>query len=99
MNVITPWLVCLALLVMLIGVAYVAIKTFKAQKKEIKQLSAQLENQKRVSENLVKHAEELTKVKGEKEEVAQKISEAKTDEEVSEIISGIIRANNNRVRK
>ena len=99
MSPITPWLVCVALLAMLIGVAYVALKISKTQKNEIKRLSAQLESQKRVSENLVKHAQELSKIKGDKEEVAQKISEAKTDEEVNDIISNLIRANNNRVRK
>ena len=99
MSVLVPWLVCVALLVTTISVAYVAVKTSKAQKNEIKRLSAQLESQKRVSEGLVKHAGELSKIKGDKEEVAQKISEAKTDEEVNEIISNLVRANNNRVRK
>lgn len=99
MSIITPWLVCVALLVTLVGVVYVALKKLKMQTQEIKSLTAQLESQKRVAEDLVKHAEDLSKIKGDKEEVAQKISEAKTDEEVSNIISDLIRANNNRVRK
>ncbi len=99
MSVLTPWLVCVALLLTLVSVVYVAIKTSKAQKKEIKTLTARLENQKVIAENLVKHSEELSKIKGDKEEVAQKISEAKTDEEVNEIINNLVRDNNNRVRK
>lgn len=99
MSIITPWLVCVALLVTLVGVVYVALKKLKMQTQEIKSLTAQLESQKCVAKDLVKHAEDLSKIKGDKEEVAQKISEAKTDEEVSNIISDLIRANNNRVRK
>lgn len=99
MSVLTPWLVCVALLLTLVSVVYVAIKTSKAQKKEIKTLTARLESQKVIAENLVKHSEELSKIKGDKEEVAQKISEAKTDEEVNEIINNLVRDNNNRVRK
>jgi flagellar biosynthesis/type III secretory pathway M-ring protein FliF/YscJ len=98
MNVITPWLVCVALLVTLVGVVYVALKRFRTQTQEIKSLTAQLESQKRVAEELVNHAEDLSKIKGDKEEVAQKISEATTDEEVNEIISNLVRANNDRVR-
>lgn len=99
MNVVTPWLVCVALLLTLVSVVYVAIKKSNVQKQKIKSLTAQLESQKCIAKDLVKHAEELSKIKGDKEEVAQKINEAKTDEEVNEIISNLVRANNNRVRK
>lgn len=99
MNPITPWLVCVALLAMLIGVVYVAIKTSKTQKNEIKQLSAELESQKAAVKSLIEHADELKKIKCDKEEVAQKISEAKDEEEVSNIIIDLVRANNDRVRK
>lgn len=99
MSILIPWLVCVALLVILAFVVYVAIKTSKAQKKKIKALTARLESQKIIAENLVMHAEELSKIKGDKEEVAQKINEAKSDEEVNQIISNLVLANNNRVRK
>lgn len=99
MSILIPWLVCVALLVILAFVVYVAIKTSKAQKKKIKALTARLESQKIIAENLVMHAEELSKIKGDKEEVAQKINEAKSDEEVNQIISNLVHANNNRVRK
>lgn len=99
MSILIPWLVCVALLVILTFVVYVAIKTSKAQKKKIKALTARLESQKIIAENLVMHAEELSKIKGDKEEVAQKINEANSDEEVNQIISNLVHANNNRVRK
>ena len=99
MNVITPWLVVIALAVILFGVIYVSLKDRKADKKEIKRLTEELESQKKVSQELRHYAEEIAKINGDKDKVAEKIKEAKTDEEVLSIIAGLVNANNNRVHK
>ena len=99
MSVITPWLVIAALCLMLGAVVYISIKDRVANKKEIKRLTAELESQKRVNQELCKHAEEIAKINGDKEKVAEQIKEAKSDEEVLSIISSLARSNNERVRK
>lgn len=46
---------------------------------------------------LVKHAEEIQKIQKDADEISNKIKGAKTDEEISDIVSAIISANNDRV--
>lgn len=99
MNPITPWLVCVVLVAALVFVIYVAIKTNKSKTQEIKRISAELEKQKKNVVYLVKHAEEVTKIGHDKDKVQEAIQNAKTDEEVVDVINSIISANNNRVRK
>lgn len=99
MNPITPWLVCVALLLMLIFAVYVAIKTFKTQKQEIKRLTSELERQKQNVAYLARHAEEVAKIERDKDKTNEDIANAKTDEEIVDIVNTIVSANNNRVRK
>ena len=99
MSVITAWLVCGALFLILISVVYVTIKNRKAQNKEIKRLTAELELQKKVSQELQQYIKEIAKINSDKEDVAQQIQEAKNDEEVLAIIAGLVKSNNDRVRK
>lgn len=95
----TAWLIIAALAVMLAAVFYVSIKDRKADAKEIKRLTAQLEGQKRINEELLQYTKQITKINGDKEEVAQQIQEAKNDEEVLAIIAGLVRTNNDKLRK
>ena len=99
MNPITPWLVCVALLVMLASAVYVVIKTYKSKNDEIKRLTGELEKQKQNMAYLVKHAEEIAKIESDEDKVQEEIRNAKTDEEVVDIINAIININNARVRK
>jgi uncharacterized protein YlxW (UPF0749 family) len=99
MNIITAWLVCGALFLILISVVYVTIKNRKAQNNEIKRLTAELETQKKMCGELTHYVKEIAKVNDDKESVSQKIKEAENDEEVLSIIAGLVSANNNRVRK
>lgn len=46
---------------------------------------------------LVKHSEEINQIKKEADKISDKINGAKTDEEISDIVSAIIAANNERV--
>ena len=59
----------------------------------------QIENEK-LQQNiayLMKHTEEIQKIKNEADKISEKINGAKTDEEISDIVSAIISANNDRV--
>lgn len=46
---------------------------------------------------LVKHSEEIQKIQKDAEKINNKIKGAKTDEEISDIVSAIISANNDRL--
>ena len=46
---------------------------------------------------LMKHTEEIQKIKNEADKISEKINGAKSDEEISDIVSAIISANNDRL--
>ena len=46
---------------------------------------------------LVKHAEEIQRIQKDADEISNKINGAKSDEEICDIVSAIISANNGRV--
>ena len=69
--------------------------------KELKQKAEafQIENE-TLQQNiayLMKHTEEIQKIKNEADKISEKINGAKSDEEISDIVSAIISANNDRV--
>ena len=99
MNPITPWLVCFALFLITAFVVYAAIKTQKKNHDEIKRLQAELRAQEKISQELQQYIKEIAKINSDKEDVAQQIQEAKNDEEILAIIAGLVRDNNDRVRK
>lgn len=94
----TVILVFCAVVVTLGGIVYVLIKKTQADKKEIQNLKNEInsarENVKQLSD-FIKNADKIRK---EEKEIAEKIKEAKTDEEVHNIIADIIALNNNRVQ-
>ncbi len=98
MNPITPWLVCFALLIILIGAVYAATKTLKAKADEIKRLEGELQKQKQNMAYLVQHAEEIAKIEKDQDKVQEEIRNAKSDEEVADIINAIININNSKLR-
>ena len=99
MNMLIAWLVSAALFLALIGVIYAALRDRKASRNEIKRLTAELEAQKRINEELLNYTKEIAKINGDKDNVAEQIKEAENDEEVMAIIAGLVRTNNDRVRK
>ena len=99
MNPITPWLVCAALFIMLAFAVYVAIKTQKKNQDEIKRLEAELVKQKQNMAYLIKHTEEIATIEKSEDQVQEEIRNAKSDEELADIINAIININNARVRK
>ena len=99
MNPITPWFVCAALLLITIFVAYVAIKTIKDKNEEVKHLKGELQKQKENMAYLVQHAQEIAKIEANEDKVQEEIRNAKSDEEVADIINAIINVNNAKLRE
>ena len=69
--------------------------------RELKQMveAFQIENE-TLQQNiayLMKHTEEIQKIKNEADKISEKINGAKSDEEISDIVSAIISANNDRL--
>lgn len=99
MNIaVTVIMVMSAFIVTMIGIIYVLSKDKKAKKKEIEQLKDKLTS---ANENLfaMKHyIEKNLAIKADTKTNVEKIKEAKTDEEVINILANIISANNNRVQ-
>ena len=77
----------------------VAMKIISNQIKETKKLKAELEAQQQNLITLYKHAQEIAEIEKDKNRTDQIIEEAKSDEEVIDIINTIININNGRVRK
>ena len=99
MNPITGWLTAAAFLLILIGVAYVAITDKKKNREKQEELEEEIKKQQATIVDMYKHVEELAQIQRGKSEVDQKIKEAKTDEELAEIISSIVAINNSKLRK
>lgn len=83
-----------ALLCILFGCANSAIK----DRKKITELESELAEQKQNVAYLVKHIEEVSRIKADEKYVSEKIEGAKTDEEIADILSAIISSNNARVQ-
>lgn len=74
--------------------AYVLLKLLKNEKEKSKQLAADVEKQKQNSIYLARHIEELAKIEKSKNKEIKKIKDAKSDEEIYDIINTVISANN-----
>ena len=99
MNPITPWLVSFALFVILAFVVYAAIKSLRKKDQEIKHLEGEVQKQKQNMAYLVKHGQEIADIEKEQDKIQEEIKNAKSDEEVADIINAIININNSKLRK
>lgn len=98
MNTVTVILVMLAIIVMCGAVIYVLIKDRIKQKKEIQELKNEINSARENVKQLSDFIRNSDKIRKEEKEIAEKIKEAKTDEEVHNIINDIIALNNSRVQ-
>ena len=98
MNTLTIILVMVAVIVIMGGVIYVLIRDRKAQKKEIQELKNEIISARENVKQLSAFIKNSDKIRKEEKEIAEKIKEAKTDEEVHNIINDIIALNNSRVQ-
>ncbi len=98
MNILTIILVMLAIIVMCGAVIYSLIKDHIKQKKEIQELKNEINSARENVRQLSEYIKNSDKIRKEEKEIAEKIKEAKTDEEVHNIINDIIALNNSRVQ-
>ena len=98
MNTVTVILVMLAVIVTMGGIIYALIRDRKAQKKEIQELENEIISARENVKQLTDFIRNSDKIRKEEKEIAEKIKEAKTDEEVHNIINDIIALNNSRVQ-
>ena len=98
MNTVTVILVMLAIIVICGAVIYTLIKDHIKQKKEIQELKNEINSARENVKQLSDFIRNSDKIRKEEKEIAEKIKEAKTDEEVHNIINDIIALNNSRVQ-
>jgi predicted Holliday junction resolvase-like endonuclease len=98
MNRITIYLVFIAVIITLIGVVYVLVKDKKSLNREILSLKNALSSARQNVIQLTDYIEKLRKIKKENGKLSDKIKNAKTDEEIYNVIADIISDNNDRVQ-
>lgn len=86
------------IIICLCAFLYGIIRKAIIQKKEIILLKEEISAEKEKTGYLMKHIDEIAKIKNDEISISQKIEGAKTDEEISNIVSAIISANNSRVQ-
>ena len=98
MNKVTFYLLILACFVTMIGIITALIRDIKKLKEENKQLNCKLYTARNNVEQLTNYIKSADRVRKEEKKIAEEIKDAKTDEEVHNIISNIISLNNSRVQ-
>ncbi len=98
MNTFTIILVIVAIIIIMGAVIYALIRDRIQQKKEIQNLKNEINSAHENVKQLTDYIRNYDKIRKEEKQIAEKIKEAKTDEEVSNIIADIIALNNNRVQ-
>jgi len=98
MNTVTSILILLALILTLSVILYYQIKDKKEIKKELEKVQALYDSATKNIEQLELYIQNWQKIKEDEEKTGKKIDEAKTEEELYNIISDIIR-NNNKLSK
>lgn len=98
MSISTTVIIALIVLLLIFGASISAL--WKDNKKLKNQVEGYKIENKDLQSNiayLVKHSEEIQKIQKEADAIDNKIKGAKTDEEISDIVSAIISANNDRL--
>jgi len=88
-----------AIIIILILVLVIISKSLSSLKKENKRLEGELEQAKTNIAYLYRNAKEIAKIEKDEKKVAEEIKNAKSDEEIFDIVNTVIAANNSRVRK
>ena len=88
----------LAAVAALLAVAvFVLAKTVSKKNCRIKELEESVKRQNRSIRFLLKHSSELAEINRGKDELIKKIQESKSDEDIADIVGGIIELNNGRL--
>ena len=86
-------------IVVLILLLVIVSKILSSLKKENKRLEGELEQAKTNIAYLYRNAKEIAKIEKDEKKVSEEIKNAKSDEEIFDIVNTVIAANNSRVRK
>lgn len=86
-----------AVAALLMAAVFVLAKTVRKKNRRIKELEESVKRQNRSIGFLLKHSSELAEINRGKDELIKKIQESKSDEEVADIVGGIIELNNGRL--
>lgn len=98
MNITATIIIALFVLLLIFGASIQSLwKKNKALKNQVEGYKIENKDLQTNIAYLVKHAEEIQKIQKDADEISDKINGAKTDEEISDIVSAIISANNDRV--
>ena len=97
MNTLTIILVILAVIVTLIGIIWAEHKQIKSLKEKQKALEASYREAQRNISYLVKHQKEIAEIMTAEGEKLAQIAEAKTDEEIFNIVNSVIAGNNSKL--
>ena len=100
MSISLTIIIALLVLLLIFGACFsVVYKDNKKLKNQIEAYKMETESLQKNIAYLMKNAEDVAKIKKEADKISDKINGAKTDEEISDIVSAIISANNDRVQK
>lgn len=99
MNTFTIVLTVAVIFLIMASVIYSLFQKLKEHKNVIKDLEKELDKAQKNVVYLVNHAEELQQIKINEQELENQLGEAQDDEEVYNIVNGIIDANNSIVQK
>lgn len=97
MNLITIIIVCVLIILLLGVIIYFLLRGRKGLKKQISNLTIELDKANQNSKNLAEYIKSMQDIKSNEKSTSEKIKEAETDEEVIDIINSIIAINNSRV--
>ena len=98
MNMVIFYLVILACFVTMSGIITALIRDIKKLKEENRQLNCRLDTARNNVEQLTEYIQNSDRIRKDEKKIAEKIKDAKTDEEVHSIISSIVALNNSRVQ-
>ena len=90
-----------ALLILLVITVEIAVEFGKRNKKlkrDVEELENAIADKNKSIAYLLKHAEELANIQAYENDVKHKLEEAKSDEEISDIVGSIISVNNSLVQ-
>lgn len=96
--IVSAIIIAIAVIAILGGVISSLSSKNKELKRENKELLSKIDLLNINVAYLVKHSQEMASIQRSQSEIRNKIEEAKDDEEISDIVSAIIAANNSRVQ-
>ena len=100
MSISLTIIIALVVILLIFGASLsVVYKDNKKLKNQIEAYKTEAESLHKNIAYLMKNAEDVAKIKKEADKISDKINGAKTNEEISDIVSAIISANNDRVQK